>query len=420
MPAANGKLQFALIGCGGMGQGDAATETRLGAKIVAACDIYTGRLERMREVYGTDLFTTRDYREVLARRDVDSVIIATPDHWHAQISADALRAGKHVYCQKPMVQKIEQAYPVIEAFRTSGKVFQVGSQYVSSPIYEKAKELIARGVLGELNMVEAWLDRNTALGAWQYSIPHDASPATVDWDRFLGSAPKHPFDATRLFRWRNYRDYGTGVAGDLFVHLISGLHHATGATGPTRVFATGGIRFWNDGRDVPDVMLATLDYPKTAAHGEFTLALRVNFASGEPEERFGFRFIGSEGTMTTSYNTLVLERVPREREPGLTISNFPQAMQDEIRRGYNAKYPPAQPGDELKIPVSEEKYTMRSNAHQEHHRNFIASVLEGKPMVEDAVFGLRAAGPALLCNESVYTGKIQGWDPEKMKVVTPS
>mgnify|MGYP002783844623 CR=1 FL=1 len=420
MPLVNGKLQFALIGCGGMGQGDANSQTRLGAKLVAACDIYTGRLERMKEVYGKDILATRDYREVLARPDIDSVIIATPDHWHGQISVDALKAGKHVYCQKPMVQKIEQAYPVIEAFQKSGKVFQVGSQYVSSPIYNKAKELIAKGVLGELNMVEAWLDRNSALGAWQYSIPHDASPQTVDWDRFLGSAPKRPFEAMRLFRWRNYRDYGTGVAGDLFVHLISGLHHATGAVGPNRIYATGGIRYWNDGRDVPDVMLATLDYPKTAQHPEFTLALRVNFASGEPDERFGFRFTGSEGTMTTSYNTLVLERVPREREPGLSINTYPEAMQAEIRKEYEAKYPAGKAGDELRVPEATEEYTMRSNAHLEHHRNFLASVLDGKPMVEDAVFGLRAAGPALLCNESVYTSKIQRWDPVAMRVVAGS
>lgn len=420
MPLVNGKLQIALIGCGGMGQGDANSQTRLGAKLVAACDIYTGRLDHMKEVYGKDTFTTRDYREVLARPDIDSVIIATPDHWHAQISVDALKAGKHVYCQKPMVQKIEQAYPVIEAFQKSGKVFQVGSQYVSSPIYNKAKELIAKGVLGELNMVEAWLDRNSALGAWQYSIPHDASPATVDWDRFLGNAPKRPFEAMRLFRWRNYRDYGTGVAGDLFVHLISGLHHSTGAIGPNRVFATGGIRYWNDGRDVPDVMLATLDYAKTEQHSEFTLALRVNFASGEPEERFGFRFTGSEGTMTTSYNTLVLERTPREREPGLSISTLPEAMQAEIRKDYEAKYPPLKAGEELRTPEVIEEYTMRSNAHLEHHRNFMASVLDGKPMVEDAIFGLRAAGPALLCNESVYTSKIQRWDPVKMRMVESS
>jgi len=407
----NSNLQLALIGCGGMGQGDAANEAKLGSKIVAACDIYDGRLERMRETYGRDIFTTRDYREILQRRDVDGVLLATPDHWHARISIEALQAGKHVYCQKPMVQKWEDGHGVIEAQKKSGKVFQVGSQYVSSPIYNKAKELIAAGAIGQLNMVEAWLDRNTAIGAWQYSIPPDASPANVDWDRFLGAAPRRPFEPIRLFRWRNYRDYGTGVAGDLFVHLLSGLHHATNSTGPNRIYATGGVRFWKDGRDVPDVMLATLDYPG------FTLALRVNFASSEPQERFGFRFVGSEGTMTTSYNTIVLAKTPREAEPGFTIETFPQAQQEKFLKDYYAKYPRPSAGADLDRPVNEMRFSTRADAHLEHHKNFRASVLEGKPLVEDAVFGLRAAGPALLCNESVYQQKLMRWDPAAMKQV---
>ena len=153
------------------------------------------------------------------------------------------------------------------------------------------------GAIGELNLVEAWWDRNSPVGAWQYTLPADASPATVDWDRFLGQAPKRPFEPIRLFRWRNYRDYGTGVAGDLFVHLFSGMHFIVGAMGPSRIMATGGLRYWNDGRDVPDVMLGLYDYPKTAAHPAFTLALRVNFADGAGESS-GFRFVGPEGMLT--------------------------------------------------------------------------------------------------------------------------
>ena len=255
-------VQIALIGAGGMGQGDTRYAVSLpGVKLIAVCDVYDGRLERAKERWGRDLFTTRDYREVLARKDVDAVIVATPDHWHQRITVDALNAGKDVYCEKPMVHSIDEGAAMIEAQQRTGRTLQIGSQYVSSLMYQKAKELLAAGAIGELNMVEAWLDRNTAIGAWQYSIPPDASPATIDWDRFLGSAPKRPFEPIRMFRWRNYRDYGTGVAGDLFVHLLTGLHFATGVKGPTRVYATGGLRFWNDGRDVPDVMLALLDYP---------------------------------------------------------------------------------------------------------------------------------------------------------------
>jgi predicted dehydrogenase len=198
---------------------------------------------------------------------------------------------------------------------------QVGSQRVSSIIYEKARDLLKSGAIGDVNLIEAWWDRNSAIGAWQYSIPPDATPENIDWDRFLGAAPKRPFEPVRLFRWRNYRDYGTGVAGDLFVHLFSGMHYITGSLGPTRVFATGGLRFWKDGRDVPDVMLGLYDYPRTDQHPEFTLALRVNFVNGAGETS-GFRFVGSEGLMTVG-NGVTVTKQPRETEPGYTISTFP-------------------------------------------------------------------------------------------------
>src|ERR1051325_8514306 len=318
----NDTIQIALIGAGGMGSGDARMASSIaGVKLVAACDIYNGRLDRAKERWGKDLSTTRDYREILARPDIDAVIIATPDHWHKQITVEALGAGKHVYCEKPMVHSIDEGKAVIEAQQKSNKTFQVGSQYVSSLVYQKARDLLKTGAIGEINLVEAWLDRNTAIGAWQYSIPPDASTSTVDWDRFLGSAPKRPFEPVRLFRWRNYRDYGTGVAGDLFVHLLSGLHFATNSTGPVRGLSTGGLRYWNDGRDVPDVMLATVDYPAQPSHPEFTLALRVNFKSGVPQEQFGFRFIGSEGIVTTGMSSVSLAKAPPEADPSAQTLN---------------------------------------------------------------------------------------------------
>jgi len=182
----NDKIQIALIGAGGQGMGDTETALRVpGVELVAVADVYDGRLTRSKELAAKgestkgDLFTTRDYREVLARPDVDAVIIATPDHWHAKIGIDALAAGKHVYLEKPMVQEVKEGAGVIEAQKKSGRVVQIGSQRVSSIIYRKAKELIASGAIGQLNMVEAVYNRNSALGAWQYSIPPDASPATI-------------------------------------------------------------------------------------------------------------------------------------------------------------------------------------------------------------------------------------------------
>jgi len=414
----NDRIRIATIGFGGMGSGDTRFALNVpGVELAAVCDVYDGRLARAKEMYGDQIFTTRDYREILARKDVDAVIVGTPDHWHARICIDALGAGKHVYCEKPMVKSIGEGKAVIEAQQRSGKVFQVGSQYVSSLVYQKARDLIKAGALGEVNMVEAWLDRNTALGAWQYSIPPDASPANIDWDRFLGNAPKRPFEPIRLFRWRNYQDYGTAVAGDLFVHLLSGLHLATNSIGPIRVLATGGLRYWKDGRDVPDVMLALLDYANSPGrHPEFNLALRVNFKSGVAQEQFGFRFVGSEGVMTTSMSGITLSNTPREAEPGYTIGTFPKVVQEAFLRQYRQQYPARKPAPESMVPEKVEHYVLprEHDAHQDHHRAFYESIRSGKPSIEDGVFGFRAAGPALLANVSYFERRICTWDPETM------
>ena len=162
----NDSVQIALVGAGGQGMGDVRSSLRNeGVKLVAAADVYQGRLIRTRELWGKDVFITRDYREVLARPDVDAIIIGTPDHWHQKISVDAMNAGKDVYCEKPMVQRVGDGHPVIEAEKNTGRIFQVGSQRVSSIIYKKAQELMQSGAIGELNMVEAWWDRNSAIGA---------------------------------------------------------------------------------------------------------------------------------------------------------------------------------------------------------------------------------------------------------------
>jgi predicted dehydrogenase len=413
----NSKVRIATIGLGGMGFGDTRNALKdPGVELAGVCDLYTGRLERAKELFGAETFTTRDYREILSRSDVDAVIIATPDHWHVPIAIDALRAKKDVYLQKPMIHQISEGKPLIDEVNKSGRILQVGSQYVSSAIYRKAREIVQSGQIGQITMVEAWLDRNTATGAWQYTIAPDASPQTVDWDRFLGSAPKRPFDAERFFRWRNYNDYGTGLAGDLYVHLLSGLHYVTNSKGPVSVYSTGGLRHWKDGRDVPDVMLALFDYPETSEHPAFNLALRVNFKCGLPEERFGFRFVGTEGAFTTSYDTLEMIRTPEESAPGYTIGTFPKAMQDQYLREYNEKYPEmVRKNKGREVETSNFKASPGYSAHVAHHEAFMEGVRTRKPVVEDAVFGMQAAGPALLCNDSYYKKSILYWDPVKME-----
>jgi predicted dehydrogenase len=408
----NDRIRFATIGLGGMGSADTRSALAVGGtELVAVADVYQGRLDRAKEVWGSQVATTRDYREILDRKDIDAVIVATPDHWHQTIAIEAMNKGKDVYCEKPMIQRIEEGSALVDAQKRTGRIIQVGSQRVSSVEYTKAKELFAAGAIGELNMVEAWWDRNNAIGAWQYSIPTDASPETVSWDTFLGKAPKRPFEPMRLFRWRNYRDYGTGVAGDLFVHLFSGMHYVTGAIGPERVYATGGLRFWNDGRDVPDVMLGLYDYPKTDKHPAFTLALRVNFVSGAGESS-GFRFVGSEGIMTIGRGVSV-SKAPRESEPGFTIDTFTKAEQERSLKAYRDKYPPQRPNADAMKPQTEERFQAPRgySDHEDHHRNFFAAVRSRQPVVEDAIFGFRAAGPAVLSNVSYFDKKAISWNP---------
>jgi predicted dehydrogenase len=413
----NDKIQIALIGCGGMGQGDAHSSVGTGlTKLVAACDCYDGRLEHMRELYGRNIFTTRDYREVLTRKDIDAVIIGAPDHWHSQITIDALDAKKDVYCEKPMVQHPADGPPVIEAQHRNQRILQIGSQRVSSIVYKKAQELYRAGAIGKLNMVEAWWDRNSAVGAWEYTVPTDASTTTCDWTQFQGRAPKTEWDPNRFFRWRCYRSYGTGVAGDLFVHLFSGLHFITGALGPKRVFSTGGLRFWKDGRDVPDVLLGIFDYPETAATPAFNLVLRVNFVAGAAENE-GFRFTGSEGVMTVG-RKVTLSTPSKLSRPEFTIETFAQATQDQILKQDRAAHPEVRAAESSVSNSREDVFDPPHgySDHHDHHLNFALAVRSRKPVIEDGVFGYRAAGPALLCNVSYFENRIVEWDPQAMKV----
>lgn len=416
---ANDTIRMACIGMGIMGSNDVKTAVQVpGVEFTAVCDLYDGRLTKAKELYGNHIFTTRDYKEILDRKDIDAVIIATSDHWHDRISIEAMQKGKAVYCEKPMVHRISEGLSVIQAQKTSGAVFQVGSQRVSSIAYLEAKKHYEAGVLGQLNCVEASFDRHSALGAWQYSIPPDASLQTVDWNRYQGDAPKKSYDPNRFFRWRNYQDYGTGVPGDLFVHLLSGIHFITGSTGPARIFTSGQLSYWKDGRDVPDVMVGIMDYPATKAHPAFQLTLRVNFASGVGEKS-STRFIGSEGVMEVSGSSLLIHREKLTAAPGYgngdAYDTFPKATQKAFKEAYEKKY--GEPKKPESIPDISYQAPKGYNSHLDHHINFFESVRAGTPVVEDAVFGFRAAGPCLACNDSFFSHKVINWDPVQMEII---
>jgi predicted dehydrogenase len=404
----NDQIQIGLIGAGGMGNADANTASEIpGVKLIAACDLYDGRLEDVKKKYGKDIFTTRHYEEILSRKDIDAVIIATPDHWHKDISVAALNSGKAVYCEKPMVHDISEGTAVVEAQTRNKIVMQVGSQGMSSLGNEKAKELLEAGAIGQLNYAEGFWARNTPGGAWQYDMPADASEKTVDWKRFLKNYPDRPFDPKRFFRWRCYRDYGTGVSGDLFVHLFSSLHFIVSSAGPNKIMATGGLRYWKDGRDVPDVLLGMFDYPQTEKHPAFNLSLRVNFVDGTADNTY-LRLVGNEGSLIVEWDKVTLTR------------NFSYPPEDYAAvlksRQYAADYDRKKMKDpDITVFKADEGY---KGAHFDHFFNWARAIRGGKPVVEDALFGYRAAAPALLCNDSYFQERPVKWDPVKLKLLS--
>lgn len=414
----NDRIQVAAIGMGIMGFNNCGTTVKVpGVKLVAACDLYTGHLKRAKEVYGNDLLTTPHFEDILDNKSIDAVIISTTDHWHDKIAIAAMKKGKAVYCEKPMVHRLEEGLPMVAAQHQTGAICQVGSQRVSSATYLKAKELYEAGAIGQLVMAEAFWDRQSANGAWQYSIPRDASPQTIDWNRFLGDAPRRAFDAERFFHWRNYQDYGTGIAGDLFVHLFSGLHLITSSLGPTRIYTSGGTRYWKDGRDVPDVMAGVYDYPATDKSGPFNLQVRVNFIDGGGGGE-QIALVGTEGKMIVRGNSVEVLRSKMAQAPGFgswdSYATFDKQNQEDFKAWYEQHY--AGQTSKNETSRSEWKAPAGYSDHFDHHANFYNAIRTGGKVKEDAAFGFRAAAAGLASNKSLFEQKIVLWDPVNMKL----
>lgn len=343
--------------------------------------------------------------------------MATPDHWHQKIVVEALKADKHVYCEKPMVQQFEEGQAIIKAQRDSGKICQVGSQGMASLGNEKAKQLYEEGAIGAIVMLDFYNDRYSAEGAWQYPIPPDANAETVDFDTFLGRAPKVSYDNTRFFRWRNYKDYGTGVAGDLFVHAFSTLNYIIGSNGPNRALATGGLRYWKDGRDVPDVSITLYDYPQTDSHAAFNAAFRINFIAGSGAGG-GFKLVGTEGEMEIGQNSVSLKRSKLDMVPGgYSMIAYTEATQQKIREEYAAKNLEPRASSLSTGQTTWQAPEDYKGGHYDHFYNFFQAIRGKGKIIQDPIFGLRAAGAALLANESYYKKQPVDWDPIGMNLV---
>lgn len=421
---ANDKIRIGVIGYGVQGHFDLRTALKVpGVELAGICDLYTGRIQNAKEQYGNEIFTTNNYQDILDRKDIDAVLICTTDVWHARITLDALAKGKHVYCEKPMVHKISEGYPVMKAAKKSGKVLQVGSQRVSSIGYAKAKELLASGEIGKLNMVNAVYDRQSSIGSWEYTIPKDADAMTTNWDKFIEAtekAERHSmtFDAKKFFWWRAFKEVGTGVAGDLFIHLLSGSHFITNSKGPESIYSTGQFSYWKDGRNLPDVMSGVMQYPDSPEHAAYQLTLQVNFISGTGGQEV-IRLVGSEGIIDVIGNNITVKHSLMPEAPGFggydSLFTFSKSMQDEMQKEYDAKWTAEQRKRKTKEDIIF-KAPAGYDDHLDHLTNFFDSIRTGKKVVEDAEFGFRAAAPALACNESYLSKKIIQWDPVNLKL----
>jgi predicted dehydrogenase len=261
---ANDRIRIGAIGCGGMGTAhlrsmvDQSKKNEANIQVIAVCDIYEPRKNQAKTITGGTVY--HDYRKLLENKDVDVVLIATPEHWHAQQAIDAMEAGKDLYLEKPMVRHLADAKKVYQTALRTNRIVQVGSQWTEEDKWRKANELIKAGKIGKPVWSQTSYCRNSKEGEWNYHIDNDASPGNLDWNAFLGSAPKRPFDKDRFFRWRKYWDYSAGITSDLFPHVMHTLFIALDLDFPTRVTATGGIYVHPD-REVPDTIHLLADFP---------------------------------------------------------------------------------------------------------------------------------------------------------------
>ena len=397
------RMRFGIIGVGMEGTSLlSAAITLPGVECVAAADLYDSRHQLARELTGNpSLPTTRRYQELFERKDVDCILAAVPDHWHKRVVVDACNAGKDIYCEKPMSHTIAEGFEMVEAAKKNNRIVQIGSQRVSSQLCAKARELFHAGAIGDLQSVELSLGRNDPTGAWEYPPPPDLSPQNLDWDTWLNGAPKIPFNPLHFARWRCWKEYGTGVGGDLMVHLLSGMQVTLGWNKPPRsAQALGNILRWKDGRNMPDIHVVLFDYDGIPVY------VRLGLGTETPELA---RFMGSKGILDAGEFDL-RHTVQRgiDIAPSYYSAAFPQKLRDQYQKAWHAEHD---------TPTGQEPMftdtLFRGNDWDDlkpHLLNFFQAVRSRKPVVEDAVFGNHAAIACHMANESYFSKKPVYWD----------
>ena len=394
----NERLQIGFLGCGGRAGEHLRSALRLQGEgvveIAAVCDVYNHHRENFANQVNGRLQKIpkqiEDYRDVLNDPSIDAVVIATPDHWHARMTIDALKAGKSVYCEKPMTHTVAEAIDVWKTWKESGRVMQVGVQSTTLPVWKDANSRIMNGQLGKVLMYQTEYFRNSDLGQWRYyALEKEMTPKNINWQMFLGRdfnlAPDMPFDRAKYAQWRRFWPFGSGMYTDLFVHRTTSMLVATGLRFPARVVGAGGIFLEYDGRDVPDVATVVADFAE-----------------------------GVQGLVTA---TMCCENTPIRQLIRGHDGSFVFGNGEEFS-GYDFKAERPQATHDSKIKDEHIEVGRIDNTTLAHFRNFVAAAKAGKPDMVNCSPELGAAAMVIvkLGVESYRQGKAFHFNRETMTV----
>jgi predicted dehydrogenase len=407
----NDRVQVGIIGVGARMQSGVlqAAMAVPGVEIVGVSDAYTGRVARAIERTSGRAKDYGHYKKLLADRSIDVVFISTPDHWHKPMALEALAAGKDVYLEKPMTYTIDEGPEMIAAAARSGRIFQIGSQGISTKLQQTARDIVKSGKLGAITLIRASYDRNTDSGAWLYPIPPDADEKTVDWEAFVGPAPERPFSLERFFRWRCFWDYSGGIPTDLFVHLMTTIHFVTGAKMADMVTASGQNYLHKKTHEVPDTVNGILTYPREG----FTVALSATFNNSSANES-GFAILGTEGALVFQGGQLTFKPEHPVEGNGWIVESWPSAL--EKAYWADPEVQKRERPDTWAPRMDSDVETWREvgkDSTDLHVARFFDSVRTRKPPVEDAEMGHRAAACAHMVNESIKRQAPVFWDPDR-------